>query len=224
MENPAAAGGLGTVRIEESFELKRTQLFLLVGVAGAMLSALPATGQVNPEAAPAPAQAAPYRYEAFVGAAYSRIRQVPVTYSGLVGGQASVARDWGKYFQLIGSADYYKLGVGHGFLPNPGSPSIYTFLVGPGIHATLYGPLSGQFFTELGAEHTGGESMSPNLSFAGGFGGGLGYSLGRNFGLQLTADRVAASFPLPDNNTSGQAGSTHRTWNARGTFGVVYRF
>ena len=66
--------------------------------------------------------------------------------------------------------------------------------------------------------------MSPDISFAGGFGGGLTYNLSSRLALQLTGDRLGASFPLPGNNTSGQAGSTHRAWNARGTFGVVYRF
>jgi hypothetical protein len=203
--------------------LKRTLVLLLFAAAGAALAAVPAAGQVNPEAAPAPAQAAPFKYEAYVGIAYSRVRQVPVTYSGLVGGKASLGRNWGKYFQLFGSVDYYKMGLGHGYLPNPGSPSIYTFMVGPAIHATLYDNLSGVFFAELGGEHTGGEKMTPTISFAGGFGGGLTYNLNRRWALQLTGDRVAASFSLPNNNP--QVGySTNRTWNARGTFGAVYRF
>ncbi|MGB7264095.1 MAG: hypothetical protein WBC92_01190 [Terracidiphilus sp.] len=203
--------------------MKRTLLFLFLGALGITSGAMPAASQVNPEAAPGPAQAAPYKYEAYVGVAYSRLRQVPVSYSGLLGGKVTVARDWGKYFQLMGSVDYYKLGLGRSYLPNPGSPSIYTFMVGPGIHATLYDNLSGSFFAELGGEHTGGESMTPSISFAGGFGGGVAYSLSRRFGVQLTADRVAASFSLP-NNTAQLGNSTHKTWNARATLGVVYRF
>jgi hypothetical protein len=186
-------------------------------------AAFPAASQVNPEAAPGPAQAAPDKYEAYVGVAYSRIKQVPVTYSGLIGGKASLSRDFGRYFQLMASGDYYKVGLGHNYLPNPGHPSIYTFLVGPAIHATIYDNLSGVFFLEVGGEHTGGENETPSISFAGGFGGGLAYNLNRKFALQLTGDRVAASFSLP-NNTSQLGYSTNRTWNARGTFGVVYRF
>lgn len=214
---------MSTVRIEESFKLKRTLLFLFLGAAAGALTALPAASQVNPEAAPGPAQAAPYKYEVYAGLAYSRLRQVPVSYSGLLGGKVSLARDWGKYFQLMGSGDYYRIGTGHRTLPSPGNPSIYTFLVGPAIHATLYENLSGVFFGEVGGEHTGGEGMTPSISFAGGFGGGVGYSLSHNLGLQLTADRVAGSFSLP-NNTSQLGNSTHRTWNARATFGAVYRF
>ncbi len=209
--------------IEGVFKLKRTLLLLSLAATGAGLTALPAAGQVNPEAAPAQAQAAPYKYEVYAGVAYSRLRQVPVSFSGLVGGKASLARDWGKYFQLMGSVDYYKLGTGHKSLTTPGDPSIYTFMVGPAIHATLYDNLSGVFFGEVGGEHTGGEHMTPSISFAGGFGGGLAYSLSRNFAVQLTGDRVAASFSLP-NNTPQLGYSTHRTWNARGTIGVVYRF
>ena len=130
--------------------------------AAAALLPMAAAGQVNPEAAPSPEQgAAPYKYEVYVGVAYSRIRQVPVSYSGLMGGKASLARDWGKYFQLLGSVDYYTVGTGHSGIPNPGHPTVYTFLVGPAIHANLYGNLSGSIFAQVGGEHTGGESRRP---------------------------------------------------------------
>ncbi|MGA3131388.1 MAG: hypothetical protein ABSD59_11345 [Terracidiphilus sp.] len=204
--------------------MKRTILLQISAMIAAALAPLAAVGQVNPEAAPGPEQAAPYKYEAYVGLAYSRLRQVPVSFSGLLGGKGSLSRDWGKYFQLTGSVDYYKKGTGHSGLQNPGDPSMYSFMIAPGVHTPIYDNLGAEFFAEVGAEHTGGESMTPNISFAGGFGGGLSYNLARNFAVQLTGDRVGASFPEPDNNTSGQAGSTHRTWNARGTIGVVYRF
>jgi len=182
-----------------------------------------ATAQVNPDSAPGGAQAAP-RYEVFAGVAYSRLRQVPaVSYSGLVGGKVSVSRDFGRYFQLMGSGDYYSLGTGRAGLPAKGHPTIYTFLVGPALHATLYGNLSGVIFGEIGGEHTGGESETPSISFAGGFGGGLTYNVNSRWAVQLTGDRVGASFSLPDNNPS-LSYSSSRTWNARGTFGIVYRF
>ncbi len=211
------------VPIEEIFKLKRTLLFLFLAVLSAVLMPVSAVAQVNPDSAQAPQQAAPYKYEVYGGLAYSRLRQVPVSFSGLLGGKVSVARDFGKYFQVMGSGDYYRVGTGHAGLPNPGDPSIYTFLVGPALHATLYGNLSGVVFGEIGGEHTGGEHMTPNISFAGGFGGGLAYSLSPRFAVQLTGDRVAASFSLP-NNTPLLGNSTNRTWNARGTIGVVYRF
>jgi len=214
---------LCAVPIEESFKLKRTLLFLLLGVVPAALMPIRAMGQVNPEAAPAPQQAPNYKYEVYAGLAYTRIRQVPASYSGLLGGKVSLTRDFGKYFQLMASGDEYKLGTGHAGLPNPGHPTVYTFLVGPEIHATLFGDLAGEVFAELGGEHTGSENMTPSISFAGGFGGGLTYNVNSRFAVQLTADRVGASFS-PPNNTPALGYSTSRTWNARATIGVVYRF
>ncbi len=222
---PMFGGGrdcLCAVPIEEIFKLKRTLLFLLAAAIPALLMSQGATAQVNTEAAPGPAQAAP-KYEVFVGVAYSRLRQVTQSYSGLVGGKASVTRDFGRYFQLMGSGDYYSLGTGRSGIPNKGNPTIYTFLAGPALHAELFGNLSGVVFGEIGGEHTGGESVTPNISFAGGFGGGLTYNLNRKFAVQLTGDRVAASFSLQNNNPN-LANSSNRTWNARGTFGLVYRF
>ncbi len=209
--------------MQGAFNLKRTLFsFVLAAVAAAMMP-LGAAAQVNPEAAPGPSQAAPYKYEVYGGAAYTRIRQATQTYSGLVGGKATLARDWGKYFQLMGSADYYRIGTGHSGLPSYGNPSIYTVLVGPAVHMTIYNRVGGLVFAELGGEHTGGEGITPSISFAGGFGGGLWYDLARKLAVQLTGDRVGASFSLP-NNTPELANSTHRTWNARVTLGVVYRF
>ena len=198
------------------FKLKRTFVLCLF----AALTPVAAFAQVE---AP-PTEVAPPKYQVYVGAAYSRIRQVDETFSGLVGGKATVTRDFGKYFQLMGSGDYYKLGTGHSFLGNiRGNPSIYTFMVGPQLHAPLFGKVSGLVFAEVGGEHTGGETLTPSISFAGGFGGGLTYDLSKRFGLQLTGDRVGASFSLPNNNPQ-LAYSTHRTWNARVTMGAYFRF
>jgi hypothetical protein len=144
----------------------------------------------------------------------------------LIGGKLMVTRDWGKYFGLMGAGDYYKPPIKNppaGFVGNPGNPSVYSVLVGPEIHAKLYESLSGLFFAELGVEHTGGENMIPSTSFAGGFGGGMSYDINNHFAIRALGDRVAGSFSLI-NNTSQTSNSTHRTWNARGTIGVVYRF
>lgn len=205
--------------------MNRTILLRIAAIVAVVFAPLAAAGQVNPDEGSGSGQqgAATLKYEAYVGAAYSRLRQVTNSYSGLIGGKASLARDYGKYFQLIGSVDYYRVGTGHSDIPNKGNPSMYTFMVGPGVHADLYDNLSGVVFAELGGEHTGGVSESPSISFAGGFGGGLAYSLFHNLAVQLTGDRVAASFTLAGAN-SQNGYSTHRTWNARGTIGVVYRF
>jgi hypothetical protein len=211
--------------LRENLKLTRTILLRMAAVAVAALAPLVAGAQASPDAGQTSERSeATYKYQAYAGAAYTRIRQVPISYSGLVGGRASLARDWGKYFQLIASGDYYKLGTGQPGLATYGNPSVFSILGGPGIHMDLFGGLSGQFFLELGAEHTGGESMSPSTSVAGGFGGSLTYSLNRRWGVRLTGDRVGGSFPEPNNMASAQAGSTHRTWNVRATMGLVYRF
>jgi len=187
---------------------------------------MPAASQVNPEAAPGPVQTPSYKYNVYAGFAYTSLNQVNLSRYGLMGGKLMVTRDWGKYFGLMGAVDYYRPPLGHpapGFQGNPGDPSVYSFLIGPEIHATLYENLSGLFFAELGGEHTGGESMIPDTSFAGGFGGGMEWKINNHFAVRAMGDRVGASFSLID-NTSQLANSTHRTWNARGTIGVVYRF
>ena len=204
--------------------MKRTVLLRIFCLLAVALAPLIAGAQVSSDSAGkgSDENQVAYKYSVYAGGAYSRIRQVPASYSALIGGKVSVTRDFGRYFMLTGSGDYYKAGFGHSGIPNPGHPSVYSVLVGPGLHADLFAGLSGQLFAELGMEHTGSESMSPSTSFAGGFGGGLTYSISPRWGVQLTGDRVGASFPLP--GTAQQANSTHRTWNARATIGIVYRF
>ena len=170
---------------------------------GRRLAALPAAGQVNPEAAPGPAQAAPYKYEAYVGVAYSRIRQVPVSYSGLMGGKGVTGPRLGKVFSTHGvgrTTTRWDSATATCRIPatRRSTPSWL------GRQSTLRSMRTSAdcFSRELGGEHTGGENMTPSISFAGGFGGGLAYSLSRNFGMQLTGDRVAASFPLPNNTAA----------------------
>ena len=215
--------------IEESFELKRTLWFLFLAVVPAALAPLKAAGQVNPEAAPAPQLARSYKYEGYAGFAYTSLNQVNQSRYGLYGGKASLTRDWGKYFGLRGSVDYYREPISSRLPGNPGDPSVYSFLVGPEIHANLFEKLSGEIFAELGGEHTGGESITPAISFAGGFGGGMTYWLTDRLAIRVDGDRVAGSFTLGGTTTSGstpeQLGySTHKTWNPRATIGVVFRF
>lgn len=214
---------LGTVPIEESFKLKRKLLFLLFAVVPAVLAPVGAGGQVNPEAAPAAQQAPNFKYDVYAGFAYTSLNQVNLSRYGLIGGKVALTRDFGKYFGLRGTVDYYRQPVSSRSPGNPGDPSVDSFLVGPEIHASLYDKLSAQVFAELGAEHTGGEGMIPSISFAGGFGGGITYWLTDRVALRIDGDRVAGSFSL-NNNTAQLGNSTHRTWNPRATIGVVYRF
>jgi len=191
----------------------------------ATLAALPAGAQVNPEAGPG-AGPAPLRFDAYGGFAYTSLNQVNTSRYGLIGGKGMVTRDWGRYFGLMGAVDYYRPPIKStpaGSIGNPGDASVYSILGGPEVHAQLYENLHGLFFLEMGAEHTGGEGMIPDTSFAGGFGGGMEYNVTDRIAVRAVGDRVGASFSLID-NTPQMANSTHRTWNARATFGVVYRF
>jgi opacity protein-like surface antigen len=205
-------------------KLKRTLLFLMFAALPAALMPLRAASQVNPEAAPGPAQGeTSFKYTGYAGFAYTGINQVNLSRYGLIGAKISVTRNWGKYFGLSGVIDYYKPPIGNSTPSNPGDPSVYTFMVAPEVHTNIYGNVSGLFFGEVGGEHTGGESMTPSISFAGGFGGGLEYSLNSRLAVRAEGDRVGASFSLTG-NTSELAYSTHRTWNGRASIGVVYHF
>jgi opacity protein-like surface antigen len=198
--------------------LKKSFLFSCLAALAAASLSLSAAAQAVPESAP-PATAA-YKWEGYAGFSYTSLNQVNQSRYGLLGGQAAVNRNWGKYFGVRVSGDYNKPALGSG---NPGNPSMYSILAGPEIHANLYGNLSGLFFGELGMAHTGGEGMIPSSSVAGGFGGGMAYRLTDRLSIRATGDRLAASFS-PIDNTPQLALSTHRTWNPRATIGVAYRF
>jgi hypothetical protein len=193
--------------------------------------ALPAAGQVNTEAAPGSGSANPsFKYTAYAGFSYTSVNQIDQSRHGLIGGKVSLTRNWGRYFGLSGVIDYFKPPISGSSPGNPGDPSVYTAMIAPEVHTVIYNRVSGLFFGEVGVEHTGGEGMSPSTSFAGGFGGGLEYSLNTRFSIRAEGDRVGASFPLISNQqqtgqTEQQLGySTHRSWNARASFGVIYHF
>jgi hypothetical protein len=207
---------------EESFKLKRLLLFASLAAVAAALMPLAAAGQVSNDEDRAPVQhnGSTFKYEAYLGFAYTSLNQLNLSRYGLEGVQLSVTRDYGNYFGIRGSGDYYKHPVSSG---NPGDPSVYSVLGGPEFHAKVYGAVSGLAFAELGVEHTSGENMNPDTSFAGGFGGGATYDFTPRLAAQVTGDRVAGSFSFA-NNTPQLAYSGHRTWNARATIGVVYRF
>jgi hypothetical protein len=190
-------------------------LFLLSGT----LLPLALAAQAVPPAAPPSAP----KYKAYAGLAYTSLNQVNTSRYGLLGFKVDLTRNWGKYFGLRGSGDYYKPATGSGSGGNPGNPSVYSILGGPEFHATLISKLDGLVFAELGMEHTGGEHMIPNTSFAGGFGGGLEWRLNDHWGIQSTGDRVLASFSVI-NNSPRLGNSSNITANPRGTIGVTYRF
>jgi hypothetical protein len=202
--------------------LKRTFLLSITAAAAALLMPLAAMSQVAPdsESGPPTPPAPTPKYEVMVGYAYSTLNQVNQSRYGLQGVQVAVSRDWGKHFALTALGDEYKWATNTG---NPGKPVITSFLIGPELRANLYGPVDGFFRGLLGGEHTGGESETPNISFAGGVGGGLEWALSKHLAVRLSGDRIGASFSLA-NNSQTLAYSPHRTWNTRATIGVAYRF
>jgi hypothetical protein len=189
-------------------------------------------GQVSsPQSKGSSDQTAAPKYVVYAGWGYTSINQVNQSRYGLMGVDLMAMRDWGKYFGLSVMGNYFKpalsIGSGGGGVnnntSNPGDPSVYEVLVGPEIHADIYDRVGGFIHGGMGLEHTGGEQMTPNLSFAGGFGGGMYYRLNDRFSIRLSGDKIGASFSLRD-NTALLGNSPHRTWNSSATLGVAYSF
>ena len=202
--------------------MKRTYLLTLAAavMAGLMAPAVRAQVASEPENAPPPPAAPDLRYEVFAGYGYSSINQLNQSRYGLQGLELSATRYWGRHFGLLVLGDEYKWATSKG---NPGNPSILSILVGPQFHANIFGPVDGFFRGTMGTEHTGGEHMTPDFSFAGGIGGGLDFAVSQHFAVRASGDRIGASFS-PANNSSLLNYSPHRTWNTRASVGVVYRF
>jgi hypothetical protein len=198
------------------------QVSILAAITAALMP-LAMSGQVAPERPPSQGGAPAFKYEAFALAGYTSLNQVNQSRYGLIGGRAGATRDFGKHFGITAIGSYYKPPTGKGGGGNPGDPSVYSALAGPEFRATLYGNFDGMLHGLLGIEHTGGEHMTPNISFAGGFGGGLIYNMSPRWALRASGDRIGAAFSL-SNNTPQLAYSPHLHWNARGEFGVVFRF
>lgn len=202
--------------------MKRTLLISILAVVPAVLIPLAATSQV----APARGSRSPnrgessYKYEVFAGYGYTSLNQVNQSRSGLQGVNLSATRDFGKYFGVTADGAYYRYAL---TATNPGDPSVDAVLFGPVVHAELFRQISGFAHGLLGGEHTGGESQTPNISFAGGLGGGLEYKLSPRFSVRASGDDIASSFSLR-NNSKALGYSPHLHWNSRAAFGVVYRF
>jgi hypothetical protein len=206
--------------------LKRKFLLSLLAVVPAVLMPLAATCQVAPDRGEArlARQDAPTKYEAYVGYGYTSLNQINQSRYGLQGVEASVTRNWGKYFGLTADGATYQSSIG---CCNPGlgstktDPSVDYVLFGPVLHANLYGRVDGFFHVLLGGAHTGGEEMTPKVSFAGGYGVGMDYKVNRRFALRVAGDDIISSFTSTYNNAGG---SPHEHGNSRATIGVVYKF
>jgi hypothetical protein len=192
----------------------------MLAVVPAALLSLSAAAQVEPPSGSVPADRVEptYKWEVFAGPSYTSLNQVNQSRYGLIGGMASVNRNWGKYFAVTADGAYYVHPVGSG---DPGNPKVEMVLAGPVIHAELYGPISGFVHALLGGVHTAGESETPNISFAGGFGGGAEYRLSPRLAIRASGEDVFSSF-VQDPGHLGY--SPHLRGNARASVGVVYRF
>jgi hypothetical protein len=116
---------------------------------------------------------------------------------------------------------------------------VSSILLGPVLHANLFGRYEGFFHVLLGGEHTGGVNAYPNISFAGGVGVGIDYKLSSHLSLRASGDDIASSFvapvylanppaPLPPppvgTCTTNSNCSPHEHRSSRATIGVVYKF
>ena len=199
--------------------MKRKLSHLIWAAVPSLLFPLAAAGQAAPAAgASAPDQKEHvYKYEASVGFGYTSLNQVNQSRGGLEGVEINVARDWGRFFAVVIDGGYYNTSL----QTNPGSPVVDMAFAGPEVHANLYGALSGYARGLLGAEHTGGESAEPDVSFAGGFGIGLSYALSPRLSLRAGGDDIYSSFVLDPQHLGF---SPHKRANARAALGVVFRF
>ena len=196
--------------------MKRTWLLCILGLVPAALFS-----QVAPDRTPRADRGEPvYNYTLYAGFAYTSLNQVNQSRYGLIGFDIQASRQWGRYFALVADGAYFPTSYSNG---NPGKPSVDMLLGGPELRAPLYGKVNGFFHALLGGEHTGGEGMTPRVSFAGGLGGGLEYAMSPRMQIRIGGDDILSSFSL--SNNSPQLGySPHMRANARASVGIAYRF
>ena len=197
----------------------RKWLVSILAVPAALLP-VAAAAQVRPEPAPHAAEPEAPKYMAYAGFSYTSLNQVNQSRYGLIGANVMVGRDFGRYFRIIADGAYYPQSLGSG---NPGSPTVSNLFAGPELHGQIFENWGVFIHGLIGGEHTGGESMTPRVSFAGGIGGGVEHTMGAHWGVRASGDDIGASFSVRD-NSSLLGASPHRTFNGRGGIGVVYRF
>lgn len=206
--------------------MKRMFSLSILAMVSAALLPLAATSQVSPTGGSKTSDQGvqTFKYDVYAGYAYTSLNQVNQSRYGLQGVNVSITRNWGRFFGVTVEGDYYKFAISHPVVVGSKiTPSEYSILAGPVLHANIYGPFSGFFHGLLGAEHTGGESQTPDVSFAGGPGGGMEYSLNPHLSIRASGDLIGASFSLTGNTTQ-LGNSPHRTWDSRASIGAVYHF
>jgi hypothetical protein len=203
---------------EENLTLTRKLFFWILAACAAALLPLTANCQIAPEKTPTERTGPDYKYTAFAGWGYTSLNQINQSNSGLQGVSLSLTRDWGKYFGVTIEGGQYAWTVTEA---NPVKTTVDMYLAGPEFHAALYERSSLFVHALIGAEHTGGASVRPDESFAGGVGVGLDYKLTPRFGLRASGDDIGSSFTLQPYQPGF---SPHRRFNARASVGVTYKF
>ncbi len=198
--------------------MKSKRLLSFLAAASAMVIPFSAAGQVAPERAPKDLTGPDYKYEAYVGYGYTSLNQVNQSRSGLQGVSGSVMRDLGDHFGVKVDGGHYAWAV---TATNAGAPTVDLFLAGPVVHANLFEKWSAYAEVLLGGAHTGGVTIQPKVSFAGGIGMGVDYNKTARWSIRAFGDDIGSSFTL----VPFQPGdSPHMRWNARAGIGVVYHF
>lgn len=199
----------------------RKWLVSILAVVPAAVMPLAAIGQVAPDRAPRAESGEPnYKYQVFAGAAYTSLNQVNQSRYGLIGVDASITRNWGRFFGLTADGATYFKSVESG---NPGNPSVDLVLFGPELHGKVFDRWTVFARGLLGGAHTGGENQTPKVSFAGGAGAGVEYALKPRWVVRIYGDDIASAFSVT-NNSPQLADSAHTRRNSRAGVGIGYRF
>ena len=198
--------------------MKSKLLISLVAAALALVVPTAAVSQIAPEKPPKDVTGPVFKYDAYVGYGYTSLNQVNQSRSGLQGVSASVTRYFGDHFGVKADGGYYAWKV---TASNPGSPKVNMVLVGPVVRGNLFEKWSGYAEGLFGGVHTGGVSIQPDISFAGGFGVGVDYNRSARWSVRVFGDDIGSAFTIQPYQ-SGY--STHMRWNARAGIGLVYHF
>jgi hypothetical protein len=177
-----------------------------------------ASSQVAPERVPKAPEGPTYKYEAYVGWGYTSLNQVNQSRSGLQGVTGEFTRGFGDHFGVTLDGAHYAWPVTSA---NIGNPTVDLFLAGPEVRGDLYEKFSGFAHGLIGVAHTGGVTIQPNISFAGGAGVGVDYNKTARFSIRAFGDAIESSFTVVPYEPGD---SPHKRWNARGGVGVVYHF
>ena len=193
-------------------------LLSIVAVASALCVPMVAAGQVAPEKPPKDLSGPNYRNEAYLGWGYTSLNQVNQSRSGLQGVTGSIKRDFTDHFGVKLDGGYYGWDV---TATNNPRASVSMFLLGPVIHANLFQKWSVFAEGSIGGVHTGGVSIEPSVSLAGGAGVGLDYNYSPRWTIRMYGDDIASSFTVSPYESGN---SPHMRWNARAGIGLAYHF